>query len=248
MTNPKSPWLCAFGFAAMLLGDIATAGDKSVAVAGDPQALRTDEWTPRTRGEAAAAWTEDGLERVKVRGLDVVYAQPGTSLAGYRDVHLRPLDIAFRSHWERDTLQRRVRSEDTQRIRTGLSTILREEIVGTLAAGGYRMVDGPADGVLDLDVRIIDLSLVAPDVAAGGRDRVYAISAGTMTLVAELRDGASGQTLVRIYDHEEGDGNPRMHRIDDAENRREARRIANQWARALKSRLDEATKADAIPR
>ena len=42
------------------------------------------EDTPRTRREAAKEWTEDGLEKAKVKGLDVVYARPASSLTGYK--------------------------------------------------------------------------------------------------------------------------------------------------------------------
>jgi hypothetical protein len=194
---------------------------------------------PRNRSEAAAAWTADGLAKVDIRGIDVAYARPGASLAGYDQVLLRPASIAFRRGWERgDGTRRKIRPEDAQLIRDRLTAVLIQEIGKELVAGGYVLSEKPGEKVLELELRITDLYIAAPDIRTTANKDVYAVSAGEMTLVAELRDSASGETLMRLYDNEEGDKYNTMHRITDAENESEARTVVGGWARALRTQLD----------
>jgi hypothetical protein len=116
--------------------------------------------------------------------------------------------------------------------------LVHEELAKELGAGGYPLSDQAGDDVLDLDLRIIDLSVTAPDVLTPGRQVVYAVSAGEMTLVAELRDSSSGETIMRIYDHEAGESNTRMRPINNFENEIQARDVLHGWARALRAQLD----------
>ena len=197
---------------------------------------------PANRSDAASTWSEDGLQKVKISGIDVAFARPGTSLAGYDKVLLRAPSVAFRRDWGRSSRSAadRVRPEDAQRIKDRLAELVSQEIAAEFQAGGYVLVEQPADDVLELDVRIIDLYIVAPDVPTVARKDVYAVSAGAMTLVAELRDSASGEAMMRLYDHEEGDATTRMRRITRVENVDEATRLAKGWAKTLRSQLDAA--------
>jgi hypothetical protein len=196
---------------------------------------------PRNKREAAAAWSEDGLQNVSIKGLDVVYARPGSSLAGYTKVLLKPVDVAFRRDWGRSstgTLAGRVRSEDAQRIRERLMAVMAEETLKVLAEGGYAVVDAPGDDVLEVDASIRDLFITAPDIPSASFTKVYSLSAGEMTLVAELRDSVSGETLMRVYDHASARESGFPHRITNLENATEARHAAREWARQLRLQLD----------
>ncbi|HWS78046.1 MAG TPA: DUF3313 family protein [Thermomonas sp.] len=196
---------------------------------------------PRNKREAAAAWSEDGLQNVKIKGLDVVYARPGSSLAGYTKVLLKPVEVAFRRDWGRPaagTPGGRVRSEDAQRIRERLTAVMAEETLKVLAEGGYAVVDAPGDDVLEVDGAIRDLFITAPDIPSASFTRVYSVSAGEMTLVAELRDSVSGETLMRVYDHAYARESGFAHRITNIENASEARKIAREWASKLREQLD----------
>lgn len=198
--------------------------------------------TPKSRSDAASAWSEDGLQKVKVRGIDVAFARPGTSLAGYDKVLLRAPSVAFRRDWGRGPQMGadRVRPEDAQRIKDRLSQLVSQELASEFQAGGYVMVQQPADDVLEIDVRIIDLYIVAPDLPTVARKDIYAVSTGEMTLVAELRDSASGEAIMRVYDHEEGDASTRMRRITRVDNAADATRLARGWAKTLRGQLDAA--------
>lgn len=212
----------------------------SAALAATALAQSTPD-APRSKREAAAQWTEDGLQRAAIKGLDVAYVRPGVSLAAYNKVLLRPVAISFRRDWGRGSSGSpgvRVRAADAQRIRDKLAALMREEAVKQLAKGGYAVVDKPGDDVLEVGAQIVDLYIIAPDVLGTEATRVYSVSAGEMTLVAELRDSVSGEVAMRIYDHAYARETGRPHRITDAENVVEARRVASQWAEQLRRQLD----------
>ena len=171
---------------------------------------------------------------------------PGASLADYPKILLRPVSISFRRDWGRGGSSiGRVRPEDAQRIRDKLAAVVREETVRELTAGGYQVVEQSGDDVLEVNARITDLYIVSPDVPSTTGVRTYALSAGDMVLVAELRDSSSGELLMRAYDHAYAREHSNMRRISDAENATEARRIATDWAKVLRKQLDAAGAAKA---
>jgi hypothetical protein len=202
-----------------------------------------DEPLPASKKQAAAAWSEDGLQRVEARGLDVVYARPGASLASFTRVWIRPVAVSFRRDWERAGApggHGRLRSTDAERIKAKLSGLVRDALLRRLEDGGYALVDGPGDDVLDVQLSIIDLYVTAPDVPTAGRVEVYAVSAGEMSLVAELRDSVSGEVVTRAFDHQRARETMRPERITRVDNAAEAEAAAQLWAKALREVLDAA--------
>ena len=229
MTRSKLAIVCGTLFA--LQGAYATAQDTEA---------------PKNRKQAAAAWTDDGLEKVASKDLDIVYARPQATLTGYKQVLLHPISIAFRRDWGKaNTGGRtfRIPAADMQKIRDRLSGLLREELLKELAAGGYTLAEAPGDDVLGVELAIRDLYIVAPDLNAPGRVESYAQSAGEMTLVAELSDSVTGETLVQAFDREEATEMSFARRITKGENEAEARKIAAGWARSLRRGLDAARAA-----
>jgi hypothetical protein len=203
------------------------------------QAPATD--APKSRRDAASAWSEEGLSKVAVKGLDVVYAKPGATLASYHKVMLAPISVAFRRDWEKQSApgsRTPIKAVDTQRIKDGLSKLVREEVVRQLGDGGYTLVDAPGADVLDVEMSIIDLDVAAPDIQSAGRVETFAVSAGEMTLVAALRDSVSGDTAMRIFDRAQARESFRPQRITSVENISEARDAAKGWAKALRTALD----------
>ena len=196
---------------------------------------------PASRRAAATAWSEEGLDMVSVKGLDVVYAKPGATLASYRRIMLAPISVAFRRDWEKQSVpgsRRPVSAKDTQRIKDDLSKLVREEVVRQLGDGGYTLVDAPGADVLDVAMSIVDLDVAAPDIQSAGRVETFAVSAGEMTLVAALRDSVSGDIAMRIYDRAQARESFRPQRITSVDNISEARDAAKGWARALRTALD----------
>lgn len=204
-------------------------------------AAQSDSQVPKSRREAASAWGEAGLEKIKVKGLDVVYAKPGATLAGYTKVMLGPIPVAFQRNWERQPApgsRTRMDPKDLQRIRDQLSALVREAFIKELGDGGYQLADTAGEDVLDVNMSIIELKIAAPDIQTAGRVDTYAVSAGEMTLVADLRDSVTGATVMRIFDRGEAQENFRAQRITSIENVAEARRLAAGWAKALRRELD----------
>jgi hypothetical protein len=73
-----------------------------------------------------------------------------------------------------------------------------------------------------------------------GRSRTYVVSAGAMTLVAELADSKSGDVLARLVDRREARSTGRVSLSDSVSNQGEARSIAASWALILRKALDKA--------
>jgi len=92
--------------------------------------------------------------------------------------------------------------------------------------------------VLRVKAAVVNLYINAPDTGMG-RQRTIVRSAGEMTLVAELADGATGQVLARVADRREAP-DTRMQITNGVVNESEARTIAAGWAKTLKKALDNA--------
>jgi len=209
------------------------------ALAADPPAA------PRNRGEAREMFSADGLEKVSIKGIDVAYLRPEARLSEYRSVLVRPVSVSLRRDWARGagrpTL--RPRPEEIERIRLRVGTFVREEFEKELQAAGIAQADAPGDEVLEIDLSIVDLFAAAPDVQEAGRSDIYALSAGEMTLVGELRDSVSGETQFRFYDHGEARKWSRPRRISFNQNEGEARMVAREWAQSLREGLQAARAA-----
>ncbi len=200
--------------------------------------------------ELAAAWSEEGLQKVPVKGLDVVYARPHASLGSYKKIILRPVSVAFRRNWSSKTLpgsNQRISAKDSQGIKDRLSGLVREELVKQLTAGGYQLVDEAGDDVLDVTASVANLDVTAPDVPTVGRVNTYAVSAGEMSLVADLRDSVTGDIVMRVFDHAAARESSRPMRITNAETAAEARALTSGWAKALREALDVAKSVGAQP-
>ena len=212
--------------AALLAGTIALAADET-----------TD--APKNRRQAEAEWSADGLQKTKIKGLDLVYARPGASLAGYKQVRLTPVSVTFRKEWHNPAgSPYRMSANDTERIKSRLSELVHEELAKELGKGGYELVEASGDEVLELQMSIIDLHATAPDVRTAGRVEVFAFSAGEMTLVAELRDSVSSDPIMRIYDRGRAMETGDVRRITVVDNAMQAGIIAGHWARAIRRELD----------
>ncbi len=197
---------------------------------------------------SASALDEDGLQPVRINGLDRVHARPDADLSGYTKVLLPPVSVAFRRNWGRGMSgSTRVSSNDAQRIKDRLAALVHEEMVAELAKGGYQVVDAAGDDVLEVRISIENLNINAPDVMSAGRSRTYAMSVGEMTLQAELRDSTSGDLIARIHDREAGREYMNLRMITRADNVAEARIAARGWGAILRQQLDLAKQIGAKP-
>jgi hypothetical protein len=201
-----------------------------------------------SKAETKAAINEvmshDGLERVKSKDADLVYARPGSSLAGYNKVMLGQVDVAFSKNWDpkRPGSSFRITEEEREEIRSSVAKLVRDEFVKTLQAkDGYQVVEAAGPDVLKLKASIINLYVNAPDVATAGRTKTYVTSAGEMTLVLEAYDSESGQVISRVADRQESDiRGGQLSWSNRVMNQSEGELIASGWAKKLRKALDKA--------
>jgi hypothetical protein len=183
----------------------------------------------------------DGLQKINVKGIDLAYARPGAKLSTYRRVMLDPVEVAFSKSWNPKQTGRLlpISEADRENIRSGIARIVQEEFARELQSNsGYQVVTTPAPDVLRVKANVANLYVNAPDTGSSARS--YVISAGEMTLVAELYDSESGQVEARLVDRREARSNTRLQLTGAMQNADEARSIAAGWAKILRTAMDRA--------
>ena len=194
-----------------------------------------------TKKEIDQALSEGGLQKLKVKDIELAYARPGASLAAYKRVKLDPVEVAFSPSWNptRTGSSLKLSAQEKENIRTGVARLVEEEFARELQAGGrYAVVNETGADVLRVKAAIVNLYINAPDNGMG-RQRTIVSSAGEMTLIAELSDGATGQVLARVADRREAPST-RMQITNGVVNESEARTIAAGWAKTLRKALENA--------
>jgi hypothetical protein len=192
--------------------------------------------------ELVEALSYDGLQEIKVKGIDMAYALPGATLSGYTQFMIDPVSVNFAKNWKpQETGSRRdLSTNDIEKIRANVAKLVYDTFIEELKKGGYTLAPSPGPDVLEVRPGIINLYVTAPDTMTAGRTRVYTTSAGEMTLVAELADSETGQVIARVLDRyrSRDTGNWRM--SSGVDNASEARFAAVTWAKILRDGLDKA--------
>ena len=194
------------------------------------------------RRDIAEALSVDGLKEIKVKGIDMAFARPGASLAGYTKVRIEPISVSFHKNWNPTVPGSRFRlsTEQQENIRNGVGKLVYDTFVDELQKNGYDIAKTAGPDVLDVQAAIINLYVNAPDVPTAGRVRTYTVSAGEMTLVAALADSETGEVIARVFDRTEGRNVGNFTLSSNVFNVAEARAAAASWARTLRMSLDNA--------
>jgi hypothetical protein len=196
-----------------------------------------------TKADVEEAMSQDGLRKITVKGIDLAYARPGATLAGYNRIKLEPVDVAFHKDWDPAMSRSRTKisAEQRETIRTGVAKIVQEEFAKELQKnGGYQLVNEAGPDVLRVKTNIVNLYVNAPDTGAPGLSRTYTISAGEMSLIAELYDSETGEVLARVVDRREARRAGTLNYTNSLTNESDFRYIATGWARILRNSLDKA--------
>ena len=184
-----------------------------------------------------AAVNDDGLQRVDATMFDELYVAPGVSLAYYKRVMLDPIEIEFKKDWrKRDHPD--LSDSDFETFRAELAKQLREALVTELAHGGYTIAESPDKDVLRLRATIEDADFAGPEQFYD--KKTYAYVDGKMTLRIQGFDGPSGTLVARAKDYEEDSKSYILERADRLSAFRNAQRMFDKWAEALRSALDVA--------
>ena len=107
-----------------------------------------------------------------------------------------------------------------------------------LEKGGYPVVTESAPDVLRITAELADVYINAPDTMSAGRSYSFVMSAGHMTLVAELRDSETGQIMARVFDQREARNDHYLQLSTSVSNSAEAREAVRMWANVLLGRLN----------
>jgi len=199
---------------------------------------------PVVAADQAPAASEEGLVRVDVKNVDVVYRRPGVKWSDYTKVYIAPVSVSFSRSWDpHDYGAFGLRAEDVDRMRSDLAALVHDTFAKVLGEGGYQVVQAAGEGVLQVEPDIVNLYVNAPDPLEPGRSRTYVLNTGEMTLALELRDSVTGTLLARARDRRRGTEYPWLTIANRVVNRAEAERALSGWARQLRSNLDAARAA-----
>lgn len=184
----------------------------------------------------------DGLQLTPVKGVDAVYLLPGVDFKPYNSVLLDPAVIAFDKNWDpnRDQIElsRRLSTEDIEKIRTDMAAGFQQVFAKELTSGGYKVVDQLSPDTLRVTAALANVYINAPDTMSAGRSITLTSESGRMTLVMELRDGATGQLIGRVVDQKVGDNFGRVQVTNSVTNSADFRRAVDDWAKRLRQGLD----------
>lgn len=189
--------------------------------------------------QAQPTW--DGLNLYPQKKVDAVYMKPGASFSGYTEIMIDPLVVSFDKNWDPRADRASLRVADTDGIKEYLAQTFREIFAETLAADGhFRVVDQAGPQTLRIVPAIADLYINAPDTSmqTAGRVTTYAFDPGRMTLVAEVRDAATGTPLVRIVDKVQGIDSGFLQVTNSVTNASDARRAIQRWANLFRDGLE----------
>jgi len=189
------------------------------------------------------AMSHDGLQKIEVEGIELAYVRPRATLGGYNKVKLDPVEVAFDKDWDpqQPGSHFKISTKERESIRTEVARIVSEQFVRELQRDqGYQIVQEAGYDVLRVRVSIINLMVTAPDTNTTGISRVYTVSAGEMTLFAELFDSDTGALLARAIDRREARDAGRLTLSNTVVNLAANESIAATWARILRNALDRA--------
>jgi TonB family protein len=182
---------------------------------------------------------QNDLELDPSSAFAVAYFKPDVDFAGYDSLIIDLPEVAFREGWRLQHGQ--ATSFDMERIRRDCAQWFLDVFTSELQdEGGFQFVDEAGENVLLIRAGIGELDVIAPFLASTF-DPGYSIaqSGTTATLVLELFDSSSGETLARVFDRQQSSSANFSAVVTRASNQKDARDIFAGWAELLHARLVE---------
>lgn len=191
-------------------------------------------------GESASAQATDSLPLVKKDMHGEWRLDSSANWNGYTAILLERATVEFTKNWARDQTDHgnRPTEENMGRIKTEVSELLDEVFRRELPKKNvFTISDTPAEDVLRITPKIVDLNIYAPDRM---RDHIgYALtdSKGSMTLEIEIHDSVSGVLLAKMTDNREDPHMGYFEWTTSGTNLQAARNMFVRWASKLHKRL-----------
>jgi hypothetical protein len=185
----------------------------------------------------------DGLSPIRNSVFQRAWIDPEIDLSQYDKILLGETDFEFRT--VRETQSRTairnssvrefyISEEGRAKLIETVTSIFREELE---ASQSFTLTDQPDPDTLILVGGLSDIvSRVPPALTGAGM--VYVESLGEATLVFELRDSLSGETLYRAADRKRIERQDRPIQVSSATAWEEVRRWARSWAVKVRDGLD----------
>lgn len=191
--------------------------------------------------------TYDGMVPLRDSGLNEAWVKPDIDLGSYRQLLLQPVAVQYRAVrpvpatpiGRSQVTEFPVSPADQQRLVDIVTEVFREELAKSRTMS---LATAPGPDVLLVDVSLLDVvSNVPPEEA--GRNEIYLDEVGAATLVLELRDAPSGETLARAVDRRAADPlddiGTSVSRVTTVTAWSEVRRVARRWAATVTRRIDQ---------
>lgn len=178
----------------------------------------------------------EGLMDIRVRSLDVAQVRPDTSFSRYSGVVLQSPQLAFRTP-DRSQSQFPLDEDQKRRFREMLSSAFDAEFANLRS---IELVDEPGEDVLELTVRVENISATVPPRSASGAriGRLALTATGEVTLVLELRDSRSHEILARAVDIDAVQGVAMMRNNEMVTRWEDVEKLCSGWASMARSSLD----------
>ena len=185
----------------------------------------------------------DGLVRIDNSRFQRAWIDPEVDLKSYSKIIPGNAEFEFRAVKERTRTSTSLSSEQEfwideskrQKLIETVTEIFREEMAGSKH---FTITDAPGPDTLIVTGALLDIvSRVPPERV--GRSDIFLDSVGEATLVLELRDSQSGETIYRAADRRaiERPGS-QMIEVNTVTTWAEVRRWARRWATRLVEGLD----------
>jgi len=189
----------------------------------------------------------EGMNLKKSTKSTVAYVKDGVDFSEYKKVLILPSTVAFKKDWKRDynrnqtSLSTRVRDEDVIRIKADVAKLFDEVFKDEFGKNAkFPIVDKVSSNTLLIRPAVVDLDVAAPDLRAAGNIKTYSSETGQATLFLELYDGVSGEILARAVSASAAGDNSYYQWATRVSNRADAKRMIRKWAKALRTKYDEA--------
>ena len=200
--------------------------------------------TPTIQTGPDAQVSYDGLHLVNDSNLQQVWVDPDINFARYNKIMPGGSAFQFRAvkKTPTSTSQRRnldgeywIDDASRKQLVDEVNAVFDEELA---KSERFAITDTPGPDVLLLTGTLLDVvSLVPPE--RSGRSEVYLSRVAEATLVLELADSMSGETLVRAVERRAAERVGQMAmRANSASSWGEVKRLARRWAMKLREGLD----------
>ena len=185
--------------------------------------------------------TADGLVRVPSRAEGGVYRDLDADFTRYKRLMIEPLTVEFVAGWRKqhpdvsDSEIRRIQVETAESFREVFTKIFIDE-------GPFELAEVREADVFVVVPRMLDLKIPAPETELDTGYRSYSPRPISMQMTGELRDGVSGEILLRVIMIEADDlykfkGISGPNRVTNAF---EIRGSLERWSRLVREAIDVA--------